>query len=99
MATNSTPAATVRRNDAAARYEIELDGQVAGFIDFRDQGGALRLVHTEVEPAHEGKGLAAQLVQQALDDVRRSGRTIVPSCSYVARFIERHPTYGDLVAS
>jgi predicted GNAT family acetyltransferase len=99
MATTSTPAATVRRDDTQRRYELELEGQVAGFINFRETAGALDLVHTEVAPGHEGKGLAAQLVQHALDDARRSGRKVVPSCAYVARFIERHPAYNDLLAN
>lgn len=98
MATNPTLAAIVRRNDADRRYEIELDGQVAGFIDYLDDGGPVRLVHTQVQPEHEGQGVAAQLVQHALDDVRQSGRKVVPTCPYVARYIERHPDYQDLVA-
>ena len=99
MADDANPAADVRRNDAARRYELELDGRVAGFIDYREQGDALCLVHTEVEPAYEGQGLAAKLARGALDDARASGRKVVPTCSYVARYIERHPDYAELVTS
>ena len=54
--------------------------------------------HTEIEPALRGRGYGAVLVQGALDDVRRSGRTVVPRCWYVAQFIEEHAEYGDLLA-
>jgi predicted GNAT family acetyltransferase len=39
------------------------------------------------------------LVAGALDDVRRSGRTVIPRCWYVAEFIDDNAEYGDLLAS
>jgi predicted GNAT family acetyltransferase len=30
--------------------------------------------------------------------VRAKGRKIVPACSFVADYVERHPEVGDLVA-
>ena len=88
-----------RRNDAQHRYEIHSEGRLAGQLAWRDQAGVLDLVHTEIEPAFEGRGLAGQLVRFALDDARAAGRRIQPSCGYVAAWIERHPEYRDLVAS
>jgi predicted GNAT family acetyltransferase len=88
-----------RRNDAQHRYEIHADGQLAGHLAWRDQGGVLDLVHTEIEPAFEGRGLASQLVKFALDDARQGGRRIRPSCSYVATWLQRHAEYQDLVAA
>jgi predicted GNAT family acetyltransferase len=92
------PAATVRRNDARHRYEIEVDGKVAGSMVFRPHGDALELVHTEVGEAYQGQGLAAQLARFALDEARRTGQKIIPSCAYVAAYLERHPQDQDLVA-
>jgi uncharacterized protein len=80
------------------RYEIAVDGELAGFVEYRERDGALDLVHTEVLPAFEGRGLAGRVAQFALDDARRRGRRVVPSCSYIARYIERHPELQDLVA-
>jgi predicted GNAT family acetyltransferase len=45
------------------------------------------------------QGLAAALVAGALDDVRRSGRTVLPRCPYVAWFIDEHPEHCDLLTS
>ena len=87
-----------RRNDAQHRYEIHHEGRLAGHLAWRDQAGVLELVHTEIDPAFEGRGLAGQLVRFALDDARAAGRRIQPSCSYVAAWIQRHPEYQDLVA-
>jgi predicted GNAT family acetyltransferase len=83
----------------SSRYELVEDGQVVGFADYRDLGdGRLEFPHTVVDPARRGRGLAAELVTGALDDVRSHGATVVPTCWYVERFIDRHPAYQDLLA-
>lgn len=85
----------VRRADG--RYEIVVDGVVAGFTEVREGDGALAFPHTEIDDAYEGQGLASQLVRGALDDVRAQGRLVHPFCPYVKTWIERHEEYRDLV--
>lgn len=89
---------SLRRNAAQHRFEVEADGRLAGFIDYREQDGAWNLVHTEIEPAFEGRGLASALAKFALDEARREGRKVVPTCSYVARWLDKHAEYQDLRA-
>jgi predicted GNAT family acetyltransferase len=79
------------------RYEIAVAGELAGFVDYRAQGGSVALVHTEVLPQFEGRGLAGRLAEFALEDVRRQGAKVVPTCSYIAKYIRRHPRMQDLV--
>ena len=90
---------SLSHNSANQRYEIHLDGTLAGFADYRLQGGTLHFTHTEVLPAYEGQGLAAQLMRFALDDVRAQGQRAVPVCSYVQTYLRRHPEYADLLAA
>jgi predicted GNAT family acetyltransferase len=54
--------------------------------------------HTEIDAPLRGDGLGAELVRGALDDVRARGRTIFPTCWYVAAFVDEHPEYHDLLA-
>jgi predicted GNAT family acetyltransferase len=88
----------VVRNDERSRYELVVDGQIAGFADFRVEGDVVVLPHTVVDPARRGQGLAAVLVASALDDIDRAGRRVVPACWYVADFIDRNPRYAALVS-
>ena len=90
---------TVRDNPQAARYELRVDGELVGVADYQERDGVLAFPHTEIEGARRGQGLGAVLVRGALDDVRRRGATVVPECWYVARFIDEHPEYRDLVAA
>ncbi len=95
--TNENDEVSISRQDARQRYEIAVAGELAGFIEYRAQGQSMALVHTEVLPQFEGRGLAARLAGFALDDLRRQGAKVVPSCSYIATYIERHPQLRDLV--
>jgi uncharacterized protein len=88
----------VRRNDAASRYELHLDGAVVGIADFVVDGSTVVIPHTEIERRRRGRGLGATLVKGALDDVRATGRTVVPSCWFVRQFIAEHPEEADLLA-
>jgi predicted GNAT family acetyltransferase len=87
----------VVRSIERGRYEIRVDGEVAGFADYHEEGDTVVLPHTVVDPARRGLGLAAVLIRFALDDIAHSGRQVVPSCWYVASFIDRHQEYRSMV--
>ncbi|BCM65106.1 MULTISPECIES: GNAT family N-acetyltransferase [Streptomyces] len=87
----------VERVDARNRYEIRVDGKRAGLTAYRDHGAQRVFHHTEIDDAFAGQGLASRLVQEALTDVRESGKRIVPVCPYVAKFLQRHDEFADLV--
>jgi predicted GNAT family acetyltransferase len=88
-----------RKNTKRSRYELTDGGDVVAVADYVEREGVVVFPHTYVEPRRRGQGLAAELVRQALDDVRPSGRQIVASCWYVADFVEANPAYADLLAA
>ncbi len=53
--------------------------------------------HTEVPPAFEGRGIAAKMAGTALEYARAKGFRVRSYCSYVTRYIDRHPEYQDLL--
>ncbi|WP_309066671.1 GNAT family N-acetyltransferase [Microbacterium sp.] len=87
-------APTVTRADDASRYEIRLDGTLAGFAEFERRPGEIRFTHTEVDPAFRGRGLASTLAAEALADAAASGQTIVPYCPYIAKYLKTHDVPG-----
>jgi predicted GNAT family acetyltransferase len=83
-----------------SRYELLAGdgGQRLGFVDYRPAGVSVIVSHTEIAPGNEGMGLGAELVSGALDAIRASGKTVIPTCPFTAAFIHRHPEeYADLV--
>ena len=90
---------SVTFNAEAERYEIFVDGRRAGLTEAHPlPDGTVLFPHTEIDEEFNGQGLAGELVSQALDDVRSQGRKIVAQCPYVARYVEKHPEYADLLA-
>jgi predicted GNAT family acetyltransferase len=87
----------VRDNPDRSRYELFVDGELVGIADYRVDGDVIVIPHTEIDRAKRGNGLGAELVRGTLDDIRASGRTVVPQCWYVAEFISEHPDYQDLL--
>jgi predicted GNAT family acetyltransferase len=88
----------VRDNPDEARYEVFQDGDLAGFVTYRLLQGRITLVHTEVVPAFEGRGLASALAVHVLADIRERGLVLTPVCPFFSAFIRKHPDdYLDLV--
>lgn len=86
-------------NDDKHRYEVSVDGKLAGFMTFCESDGVTALSHTEVAPAFEGRGVGSALVRGGLDDLREQGQQVDPQCPFVKRWIEKHADYADLVTS
>jgi predicted GNAT family acetyltransferase len=89
----------VADNPGASRYEIFLDGTLAGFTTYsmRADDGVIA-VHSEVFPEFEHHGLASELARQMLDDIRARGLRVTPRCPFVKKYIEEHPEYDDVVS-
>lgn len=87
----------VTHNAAECRYEVVIDGH-RSVCEYERVGDNVVFTHTLVPPELRGRGIAEQLVRAALADVRAAGRKIVPACSYVAVFVQRHREYQDLLA-
>jgi predicted GNAT family acetyltransferase len=78
------------------RFTISVDGRTVGLADFHDLDGRRVFPHTEVQPSFEGRGLATILVAEALRATRDARLRIVPSCSMVAGYIDKHPEFADI---
>ena len=79
------------------RFEIFVDDTRVGHASYRDEPGRRVFTHTEIDPAFEGRGLGGRLAAFALDETRAENLRVVPVCSFIAGYIERHPEYRELV--
>jgi hypothetical protein len=79
------------------RYEAHLDGELAGVLEYKVTRERIALIHTEVLPVHEGRGVGSALVRFALDDARRRELRVIATCPYVKDYLTRHPEADDIV--
>lgn len=90
-------AESVADNPDASRYEMRVDGKLAGFINYHIRGETISLIHTEVDPGFQGRGVAGRLARYSLDDARKRQLAVLPFCPYVQSWLKKHPEYTDLI--
>jgi uncharacterized protein len=79
------------------RYEIHVDGALAGFATYRRVDGRFVFEHTEIDPSFEGRGLGSHLARGALDDVEAQDERVVPLCPFIRSWLDKHPERSGLV--
>lgn len=72
-------------------------GKRYGHVEYSRSEATITFTHTEVDPAAEGQGVGSTLARAVLDQARADGVTVVPQCSFIKGWIDRHPDYADLV--
>lgn len=88
----------VSDNRTENRYELSVDDEPAGLIDYFAVEGGRDLFHTEVFPGFSGRGLAAEMVAGALSDLRSQRLYLVPTCPYIQGYLRKHPEDMDLLS-
>lgn len=74
------------------RFEILENDQLA-FLEYRLHEGFIAFMHTEVPDAFAGKGAASALAVYAFDYAKENNLPVKVYCSFVAKFVTKHPEY------
>jgi predicted GNAT family acetyltransferase len=86
----------IQHDPEAQRFYTILDGKEA-YLAYSTRGeGVLDYRHTFVPPELRGRQVAKLLVAEAFAYARESGFKVVPTCSYVAKQVERNSEYAEL---
>jgi predicted GNAT family acetyltransferase len=88
----------VEHDLVSRRFTVAATGGTAVLAYATAGSGLLELYSTYVPAADRGRGIAARLVQAAVEYARAEGLRIIPSCWYVAQWLRDHPEHADLVA-
>jgi uncharacterized protein len=80
------------------RYEAQLEGETAGYLMYQRAAGQLVLVHTQVDPRFEGRGVGGTLARAAFEAARAEGTVVRVVCPFVVEWLRRHPEYQELTA-
>lgn len=59
--------------------------------------GTVEITHTFVHPRLRGRGVAAQMMEAAVDVIGRQGRSVRPVCAYAVDWFARHPQAQSLL--
>ena len=84
------PVINLRYDAAASRFEATVEGLVC-FANYELAGNVMRISHTEVPPALEGRGIGSAFVRSVLAHAEAHGLKVEPSCGFVRAYMRRHP--------
>ncbi|MGJ9411159.1 GNAT family N-acetyltransferase [Aeromicrobium sp. CF4.19] len=87
----------VTDNPAELRFEITVDDELAGYVDYREHEGEYALPHTRILPKFEGKGVGSELIVETMRTIGERGGTVLPYCPFVPKVIRDHPELLALV--
>ncbi len=89
---------SIHHDPVRQRFETTIDGITAYLSYVQMTADVWNYNHTLVPPALGGRGLGTLLVRHALDYAAAHDKKVIPSCSFVAKYIERRPEYQSLMA-
>lgn len=87
----------VIKNEANHRFELTVKGYIA-FIDYREKGSNITLIHTESPEELAGRGVATALIEKALQYIEENNYVLTPLCPLVFAYIKRHPDWKRIVS-
>lgn len=80
------------------RYTLYIDGELSAFVDYAKNKWAISLTRVHTHPAKRGQGLAAEIMEFAVNDIENSTTLdIVPMCSYAGEWFEKNPGRSGLL--
>lgn len=91
------PTVEVRDVRPGHRFVLVVDGALAGTAQYRLEGEDVAILHTELDPAFEGRGLGSAFVREMLRQVAARGVAVLPYCPFVRAYLQRHRDLVDLV--
>lgn len=81
----------IQHDRTHTKFYIVVEGSEAHLLYKRGPENSYNLTHTLVPPPARGKGIAEELVKAALQVAKKENVKIIATCSYVAKWFEKHP--------
>lgn len=86
----------IQHSEQLAKFFLFIEGRESHLL-YELEGNIMDLAHTYVAEEDRGRQVAENLVKAALQYARDHRLKVIPSCSYIARYVERHPEWNELV--
>jgi predicted GNAT family acetyltransferase len=93
----SDPTVEVRDVRPGHRFVLVVDDALAGTAQYRLEGDDVAILHTELDPAFEGRGLGSAFAREMLRQLADRGVGVLPYCPFVRAYLQRHPDLVHLV--
>ena len=78
-------------------YACDPDGKLLAEVTFPVTNGVANINHTFVDAALRGQNIASQLLEAAVEQIRKNGWKAQTTCSYAVKWFSQHPEASDLL--
>lgn len=78
-------------------FAMSETGKLLAEVTYPAADGIADIEHTFVDDALRGQGVAAQLMEAAVADIRAAGLKAKLTCPYAVTWFAQHPEHGDLL--
>lgn len=84
------------KNSEERRFELKV-GDYTVFIDYKERGKKIWLIHTEAPEELKGKGAATAIIEKTFAYIEENGYRLIPLCPLVAAYLKRHPEWNRIL--
>jgi uncharacterized protein len=85
-------------DETRQRFEHTRDGKTSYLAYRRIDARTVDFVSTYTPPEMRGRGIAAHVVERALSWADGEGLAVIPTCWFVAEYVERKPEWKRVLA-
>ena len=85
---------TINHDPKTNQFSADVNGHRAE-LDYTVADGVMTITHTRVPQAIGGRGIAAELMREAMKVAGEHGWSINPACSYAAAYMRKHAQSSD----
>ena len=78
-------------------FALDEQGKMVAEVTFPVSEGVADIDHTFVDQSLRGQGVAGQLLDAAVRQIRMEGLRAKATCSYAAKWFKEHPDQSDLL--
>ena len=86
----------LEKNEIVKEFQMQVNDYKA-IIAYTEAHPVITLLHTEVPPELEGRGVATAIIEKTLDWVEKNHLKLIPLCPFIITYIKRHPEWKRIL--
>lgn len=83
-------------SDYRGNFFVKENGKTIASLTYQLENNVMTIDHTEVQPAHEGKGLGGKLVQASYEFAVNNNYQVNPLCPFAEVVFDNHPEWNSV---
>lgn len=87
----------VRDNMKLSRFELYVDGENVGHLQYETRQGQIWLLHTTIEQRFKRARLDNYFIGNVLENLHRRRLAVMPFCPAVRIYLGGHPEWATLI--